>query len=195
MTPIRNSQNRFRLIHILDHFAAHMKIAIIIGILIVVATVTFLVFRRSGTQQAQDEIYAQLKALPPVAKDFATPEGAILCLEDAYRRHDIEAAIAAKDFKTEARLMLQKTGFKDSIDDELIAKTAEALVASFRAHTTASWPDFEGLESFFTKREPHADKVVVVTEMCRFPDGGFSEQHMLVAETPEGWRVLNPVSR
>ena len=91
--------------------------------------------------------------------------------------------------------MLQKTGFKDHIGDEMITKTAEALVASFRAYTTASWPDFEGLESFFTKREPHADTVVLITEICCFPDGGFSQQPMLVAETPQGWRVLNPVSK
>jgi hypothetical protein len=172
-----------------------MKIAIVILVVGVIIVGVVLASRPSGKQRARDEAYASLKALPPVTKDFTTPEGAILCLEDAYRRHDIEAAIAAKDFKTEARLMLQKTGFKDRIDDEVIAKTAEALVASFRAHTTASWPDFEGLESFFTKREPHADKIVLITEMCRFPDGGFSHQQMLVAETPQGWRVLNPVSK
>jgi hypothetical protein len=172
-----------------------MRIAIIIGIIVVVAIGAFLVFRRSDTPRVRDEAYAQLKGLPPVAKDFTTPEGAILCLEDAYRRRDIEAAIAAKDFKTEARLMLQNTGFKEHIDDEMVAKAAEALVASFRAHTIASWPDFEGLESFFTNREPYADKVVLVTEMCRFPDGGFSRQQILVAETPQGWRVLNPVSK
>lgn len=171
-----------------------MKIAIVFGILVAVVAVAFLALRRSRTQQVRDKAYAQLKALPPIVKDFTTPEGAILCLEDAYLRRDIEAAIAAKDFRTEARLMLQKTGFKDHIDDEMIVKTAEMLMESFRAHTTASWPDFEGLESFFTKREPHADKVVLVTEMCRFPDGGFSRQQMLVAETPQGWRVLNPVS-
>lgn len=172
-----------------------MKITIVIVVLAVVVIAAFLAFRRSGLRQGRDEAYAELKALPPVAKDFTTPEGAILCLEDAYCRRDIEASIAAKDFKTEARLMLQKSGFKDHIDDEMIAKTVEALAASFRAHTTASWPDFEGVESFFTKREPHADKVVLVTEMCRFPDGGFSQQQMLVAETPEGWRVLNPISK
>jgi hypothetical protein len=172
-----------------------MKIAVTIAVLVVVAVVIALVFRRSGTQQARDDTYAQLKALPVFGKDFTTPEGAILCLEEAYRRRDIEAAVAAKDFKTEARLMLQKTGFKDHIDDEMIAKTAEALVASFRAHTTAGWPNFEGLESFFTKREPHTDNVVLVTEICRFPDGGFSQQRILVAETPQGWRVLNPVSK
>ena len=48
-----------------------MKIAIVIGILVVIA---FLAFRRPGTQQVRDEAYAQLKALPPVVKDFTTPE-------------------------------------------------------------------------------------------------------------------------
>src|SRR2546427_2857077 len=133
-----------------------MKIAIVIVISAIVTIGVVLAYRRSATQRARNAAYAELKALPPVAGDFTTPEGAILCLEDAYRRRDIEAAIAAKDFKTEARLMLQKTGFKDQIDEDMIAKTAEALVASFRAHTTARWPDFEGLESFFTKREPHS---------------------------------------
>ena len=172
-----------------------MKIAIVIVISAIVTIGVVLAYRRSATQRGRNAAYAELKALPPVARDFTTPEGAILCLEDAYRRRDIEAAIAAKDFKTEARLMLQKTGFKDQIDEDMIAKTAEALVASFRAHTTARWPDFEGLESFFTKREPHSDKVVLVTEVCHFPDGGFSQQQILVAETPQGWRVLNPVSK
>src|SRR6478735_8084955 len=98
-----------------------MKIAIAIVVLAVLAVAISLAFRRPGTQRMHDEVYAQLKALPPVAKDFTTPEGAILCLEDAYRRRDIEAAIAAKDFKTEARLMLQKSGFKEHMDDEMIA--------------------------------------------------------------------------
>ena len=171
-----------------------MKIVILIAVILVIAIGLWLSFRRLGARRGREEIYAALKAQPPVAKDFTTPEGAILCLEDACRRRDIEAAIAAKDFKTEARLMLETTGFKTHMDDEMIAKTAEALVISFRAHTTAKWPDFEGLESFFTKREPHSDKVVLVTEVCYFPDGEFSQQQMLVAETPQGWRVLNPVS-
>ncbi len=132
-----------------------MKNAIYIVAVLVVGAVLVCACSRSDKQRGLDATYAKLKALPPVAKDFTTPEGAILCLEDAYRRHDIEAAIAAKDFRTEARLMLQKTGFKDHVDDEMVAKTAEALLLSFRAETTAEWPDFEGLESFFTKREPH----------------------------------------
>ena len=60
-------------------------------------------------QAAKDELHIELMALPKVGKDFSSPEGAILCLEDAYRKRDIEAAVAAKDFATEARRMLQKS--------------------------------------------------------------------------------------
>ena len=172
-----------------------MKYGLIIVVLVAVGVVVFFAARRSSKERELEEIYAKLKSLPQVARDFTTPEGAILCLEDAYRHRDIEAAIAAKDFKVEARLMLQKTGFKDYIDDEMVDKTAEALVLSFRAHTNAKWPDFDGLESFFTERKPYADKVVVVTEVCRFPDHGFSTQHLLVAETAGAWRVLNPLDK
>lgn len=142
-------------------------------------------------QRAMDEMHIELMALPEVRKDFTTPEGAILCLEEAYRSKNIEAAVAAKDFKTEARLMLEKTGFGACINDETVAKTAGALELSFRAHTTAQWPDFDRLESFFPKREPLRDGIVAVTEVCRFPDGLFSREEILVTETLEGWRVLN----
>src|SRR5690348_17740688 len=83
-------------------------------------------------RNAVDELHIELMALPEVRKDFTTPEGAILCLEDAYRKRDIDAAVAAKDFKTEARLMLEKTDFKICINDETVAKTAEVLELSFR---------------------------------------------------------------
>ena len=167
---------------------------LVIAILGIIALVVVFLYRRAGAQRTRDQFYAELKALPAVSKNFTTPEGAILCLEDAYRRHDLEAAIAAKDFKMEARLILLGTGLKDFIDDEMVAKTADALLSSFRAHTTAKWPTMEGSESYFVKREPHSDKVVVVTEICRFPDGGLSRQQILVSETAQGWRVLNPVS-
>ena len=42
---------------------------------------------------------------PAVAADFTTPESAIRTLEAAYIAEDIEAAVAARDFQEEARLM------------------------------------------------------------------------------------------
>jgi hypothetical protein len=49
-----------------------MKIVIAIVILAIVAVAIALAFRRSGTQWARDEAYAQLKALPP-ASDLCLP--------------------------------------------------------------------------------------------------------------------------
>lgn len=171
------------------------KITLSILVLIAFSVVVVFDFRRSSTRRAQDDIYSQLKALPTFSKDFSTPEGAILCLEDAYRRRDIDAAVAAKDFKTEARLMLLKTGFKDQVTDEIVAELAKTLELAFRAETTGKWPDFAGLEPFFTKRELHSENVVVVTEVCRFSDHGFSTQRLLVSKTTEGWRVLHLASK
>ena len=79
-----------------------MKTALVILILLAVGAALFFTTRQKGIASADNETYAKLKAMPPVAKNFETPEGAILCLEDAYRRKDIEAAVAAKDFKIEA---------------------------------------------------------------------------------------------
>lgn len=165
-------------------------------ILVTVAVVAVVAFRRANTRRTQEATYAELKALPRIAMDFTTPEGAILSLEDAYRRRDIEAAVAAKDFPMEARLMLQDllVGKEVGVDEALVGKAAEVLLASFRTATTAAWPDFEGLQCFLTKREPHADQIVRVTEVCRYPDGGYSEQQILVGQTARGWRVLNLVS-
>ena len=68
-----------------------------------------------------------------IKKDFATPEGAILCLEDAYRAEDLEAAVACMDFRTQARLTLTEANWpKEEIDDHLLDQTAEMLESSFR---------------------------------------------------------------
>ncbi|HEY6260261.1 MAG TPA: hypothetical protein VIW47_01610 [Nitrospiraceae bacterium] len=160
---------------------------IITGVLLcVVFVLSGCTDKKSATEREREKYLAELSALPPVKKDFTTPEGAILLLEDAYRHRDIEAAVAAKDFKTEARLMLQKTGFKDAVDDALVAKTAEVLELSFRSHTTNSWPNLDGLKSFFPEKKQYTGNVVAVTEACLFPDGGFSHESLLVAETTNG---------
>ena len=131
-----------------------------------------------------------------VAHDFSTPEGAILCLEDAYRAKDIEAAVKCKDFRTEARHMLMSLSMpKDQIDEELIGKTAEVLELGFRKELEQEgFPDFNGVASTFAGTEPAGDNLVTVTEECSHPGGQKSTNRLLVGKTDSGWRVLNPVS-
>jgi hypothetical protein len=80
-------------------------------ILAIVVAGGFFLFRvcvRLGRQQRKNlEAMATAKTFDA---DFTTPEGAVLCLEEAYRRHDLDAAAACKDFAIEAKLMLHEVG-------------------------------------------------------------------------------------
>lgn len=106
---------------------------------------------------------------------------------------NIEAAVRAKDFRIEARLMLEKLSLpKDQIDNELIKKTAEVLELAFRKEIEKKgFPDMIGVSSTFSKVEK--EDVVVVAEECSYPNGRKSKQCLLVAKTDNGWRVLNPI--
>lgn len=65
--------------------------------------------KKKSKEQEFQEALAELRALPRPPLDFTTPEGAILCLEDAMRRQDLDAAVACKDFQIEAVLLLLQT--------------------------------------------------------------------------------------
>jgi len=171
-----------------------LKITAIVFLICIVGTLLPIVTDFFSNKKSQRELSEQLSKLPPVTMDFKTPEGAILCLENAYRNQDIEAAVACKDFGVEARLMLNEMNQDYRNDPEILNKTASNLELSFRKFTQESWPDFSGIKSFFTKREDIEEDIVSVTEVCRFPDGGYSTQKLLVAKTPIGWKVLNVVS-
>jgi hypothetical protein len=134
------------------------------------------------------------KKEPAVIPDFTTPAGALLVLENAYRNEDVEAAVGAKCFEVEAKLMLRETMPGFATDDEHTRRLAEVLEMAFRDElANDGFPDFRGLTCWADSIEPYTDGVVLVAERCRFPDGGYSVQRMLVAETSKGWRVVNPL--
>ncbi len=132
--------------------------------------------------------------LPPVEMDFSTPEGAILCLEDAYRRRNIESACICKNFLIERTLKLLDLDPDLARDPALRKQHAQTLERSYRKAITESWPNLAGVESFFIDRQPYTDGIVVVTELHHLPSGRFNQLKFLVAHTKDGWRVLNEVS-
>ena len=136
----------------------------------------------------------QLHALPFVEEDFGTPEGAVLCLEAAYRRKSIESACACKNFMIEGTVALLNVDPNLARDPELRKKNALLLERAFRKAITEAWPDLKGVESFFIDRWAYHDGIAVVVEIRRFPDGSFTKLNHLVASTISGWRVLNEVS-
>jgi hypothetical protein len=147
---------------------------------------------RRAERRELDARVAQLEALPPVKADFDTPEGAILCMEDALRRRDIEAAAASRDFATEARLWLQERGnLSKHITNDHLPEIIKAKEKSYRDTMAKRWPA-EGKhgKSYFTKREPYGEGVVVVSEIVQKADGSLLNQRILVAQTDNGWRVV-----
>ena len=136
----------------------------------------------------------QLRALPSFEEDFGTPEGAVLCLEDACRRKSIESACACKNFMIEGTVALLNADLNLARDPEMRKKNALLSERAFRKATTEAWPDLKGVESFFIDRWAYHDGIAVVVEIRRFPNGKFAKLNYLVASTNSGWRVLNEVS-
>ncbi|RYG02638.1 MAG: DUF2314 domain-containing protein, partial [Chitinophagaceae bacterium] len=125
--------------------------------------------------------------------DNTTPEGAILCLENAYDEQNIDKAVACKDFYTEAKLMLAKMPNLEG-DEDMIKQTAEVLELSFIKHANESeWPNFAELKRAFPVREKISDDYWVITEICWYPDGGKSIQKLGTSKTANGWKVVGLV--
>jgi hypothetical protein len=178
-----------------------MTTTVLIVLIAILIAASFLGYRKASAQADRARRLVASQSEPAIAADFNTPEGAILMLEDAFRRRDLEGAVAAKDFHIEAELALGGENPPAQASESEIAARAAELDRQFRAMMLDTWPDFSGVSTFFTGREPYppprgnssALGFAVVTEVNRFTGGGFSEHRILVAQRPQGWRVLNPV--
>lgn len=148
----------------------------------------------SSDQTEQEKVLAKLHARPRVEQDFTTPEGAILCLEDAYRRRNLDSAITCKDFLIEGTVMLLNYDPALARDPEVRKRNAVLAERAFRQSISEAWPELKGVESYFFGRQDYADGIVAVMEIRRMPDGTFDKLNMLAAKTKNGWRVLNEVS-
>lgn len=135
----------------------------------------------------------QLRALPTFEMEFTTAEGAILCLEDAYRRKNIESACACKNFLVEGILALMEADPDLARNADLRKRNAVLLERQFRKEIAEAWPELKGVETFFINHQRYIDGVVAVTELRLLPDGSFNKLNLLVANTISGWRVLNEV--
>ena len=127
-------------------------------------------------------------------KDFSTPERALAALENAYRARDLDAAVAAKDFNLEAKLLLQILNKELADNDEILRSTAKTLELAFRKELqTQGFPAFDSLTCHVAKTTPAGTDLVKLTEVCTAPDGRNSSQNILVGKSARGWKVLIPV--
>ncbi len=126
--------------------------------------------------------------------DHTTPEGAILCLEDAYSAGDIEAAVSCKHFLREASHLLGRIPNMPA-DPAIIEATAKTLEEAFRDHiSSGELPDFSEVERAFPIREYEDDYTVMVTEVCRLPNGTKTLDKIWVYKVGDEWKVGPPAN-
>ncbi|MFM2376785.1 MAG: hypothetical protein RLZZ165_1882 [Bacteroidota bacterium] len=127
--------------------------------------------------------------------DRTTPEGAILCLEDAYSEGNLEAALACKDFHVEARMLLDSLDNLEGITEDLVSSTAETLRLSFEEHFRAGkMPSFDQVLRAFPEREFLDEDTVLVSEICYLPDGRMTLDQLIVTRHGDEWRVGAPIN-
>jgi hypothetical protein len=125
----------------------------------------------------------------------STPLDAIARLEQALRAGDQGEAVACKDFRWEARLVLEKLkGPGEQVTGAMIDETAELLETAFRREIQTG-----GFEEMLKARcqskvgpKLGAD-LVLVFQSCHRPDGSDFQQEIQVGRGREGWRVLLPM--
>jgi hypothetical protein len=137
-------------------------------------------------------LFGSFFTMSSFAANFSTPENAIKTLEDAYTKKDLEAAVAARDFFNEAKIMLKNINPKYANDLEMLKQTTEVLELSFRKEMKEEgFPDFSNLECSLGKAQNVSPSLVKLKETCIFPDGGTSIEDVHVFKSEKGWRVIN----
>jgi hypothetical protein len=121
---------------------------------------------------------------------FATPEEAVLALEQAYMQKDADRAVAVMDFVEEGRQMLQRSNPIFANDPDTIRQAAEGREQAFRDDLrTNGFPDFSQLKCSFVGTRKIAPELLELTQQCQSPDGAKSLKEVLVKKSEPGWRV------
>lgn len=115
-----------------------------------------------------------------------SPEGIIIRIEDAHRKHNLDSIIANTDFETLARLVLIETKFP--ITDSTLYYTAEALrLSEIKQINEKGFAVFEKVEHKFSEKKLINDSIVSITDESTSPT-----QEILVVKRNNKWFYLGP---
>src|SRR5579863_3469706 len=75
-----------------------------------------------------------------------------------------------------------------------LPEMTKTMERTFR-ESQASFPrvGWDSAQSYFVKRDRYGLGLVAISEITVGPDGSFFRQRILVADTPNGWRVVCPL--
>jgi hypothetical protein len=129
--------------------------------------------------------------------DLSSPQAALRSLEAAYVRRDLEAAVAAKDFRFEAEEMLlnlaRESNVDHTLDEQMTSNLAEILELKFRKHMLESgFPDFSAYRCEVVREVQLREDLVQLTEVCTSTaDGTVTVQELHAARNGDAWRIVD----
>ncbi|MCW8129980.1 MAG: hypothetical protein KIS92_06460 [Planctomycetota bacterium] len=125
---------------------------------------------------------------------FDTPEAALRSIEDAYRRKNVRAILACRDFHLEAKFVVRK--LSETHPD--YAKMLEMNAGLCKTHFLSlleeeGIPEWNGVGVKVTGKESLPDGMFVMSEELTLPDGSKLPQQSFVGKSKDGtYKVLMP---
>ncbi|RZJ36585.1 MAG: hypothetical protein EOO51_00255 [Flavobacterium sp.] len=122
---------------------------------------------------------------------YSSPEAAIITLEEGYTNKDLEGILASKDFKAEAKLILEQSSYNYDLDDEaVISETAKLLELSLiKSLQENGYPNFEKVKREFSEVTKYKDNIFIIEERLTFPDNTQYENRIFLSQEKDKWKV------
>lgn len=121
----------------------------------------------------------------------ATPEQAYMAMAEAYLAQDLEAAVGARDFRTEAAWMLRDLQQVQDPPAERVAQAARMLEQAFRGElATVGFPDPARTRRRLVETRVIGPDLVAFVEEVIFPDGEVARETSHAGRSAEGWAMV-----
>ncbi len=78
-------------------------------------------------------------------------------------------------------------------NEEVVRNMAEVIELSFIKHLQGNFPSFKDVKRGFPKREQVSEDLMIITEVCFYPDHSKSLQKLYVCRKNNEWKVLSTV--
>ncbi len=121
-----------------------------------------------------------------------SPEEAVQRLDEALVAGDEAAALSCRDFRWEAKLILQRLKRPDEeLTKEMVNQTAELQETSFKRELqTGGFDWLRTARCQSTMARKLAEDLAVVEDRCQRGDAGETREENHVGKSADGWRVI-----
>lgn len=121
----------------------------------------------------------------------ASPELALQALEAAYASRDPDAAVAARDFVSEAGAMLRDVLGVSDPTEERVRQSARMPEHAFRTPLEDDgFPDMVTTSRRLVAVRMVRPELAALVQECTFPDGSVAEEITHAIRTADGWGIV-----